>query len=149
MGNLSGQPIQLFSDNKAACDIAHNLVQHDRIKYIEVDRFFIKKKLDLKIVELPRIKSKDQLANILTKTISYRSYSSFLGKLDMCNIYAPTYGRVLLSFLESFQNMVLFIFFVIFFFLFLLFLSLIATMIEMHIESPPYKFDCIFLEKYQ
>ena len=33
-------------DNKEACDIAHNLVQHDRTKHVEVDRFFIKEKLD-------------------------------------------------------------------------------------------------------
>ena len=61
------QPIRLFCDNKAACDIAHNPVQHDRIKHVEVDRFFIKEKLDDKIVELPKIRSKDQLADILTK----------------------------------------------------------------------------------
>ena len=42
--------------------------------------------------------------------------------------------------------MVLFIFFVILF-LFLSFLSLIEIMIEKDIESPPYKFDCIFSKK--
>ncbi|RVW90472.1 Retrovirus-related Pol polyprotein from transposon TNT 1-94 [Vitis vinifera] len=30
LGYLSRQPIRLFCDNKAACDIAHNPVQHDR-----------------------------------------------------------------------------------------------------------------------
>ncbi|RVW53045.1 Retrovirus-related Pol polyprotein from transposon RE1 [Vitis vinifera] len=42
---------------RAACDIAHNPVQHDRTKHVEVDRFFIKEKLDDKIVELPKIQS--------------------------------------------------------------------------------------------
>ncbi|RVW75978.1 Retrovirus-related Pol polyprotein from transposon RE1 [Vitis vinifera] len=70
LGYLSRQPIRLFCDNKAACDIAHNPVQHDRIKHVEVDRFFIKEKLDDKIVELPKIRSKDQLADILTKAVS-------------------------------------------------------------------------------
>nr|CAN63629.1 hypothetical protein VITISV_018697 [Vitis vinifera] len=54
-GYLSRQPIRLFCDNKAACDIAHNPVQHDRTKHVEVDRFFIKEKLDDKIMELPKI----------------------------------------------------------------------------------------------
>ncbi|WJZ98413.1 hypothetical protein VitviT2T_016938 [Vitis vinifera] len=63
---LSRQPIRLFCDNKAACDIAHNPIQHDRTKHVEVDRFFIKEKLDDKIVELPKIRSEDQLADILT-----------------------------------------------------------------------------------
>ncbi|RVW36604.1 Retrovirus-related Pol polyprotein from transposon TNT 1-94 [Vitis vinifera] len=52
LGYLSRQPIRLFCDNKAACDIAHNPVQHDRTKHVEVDRFFIKEKLDAKIVEI-------------------------------------------------------------------------------------------------
>ncbi|WJZ92322.1 hypothetical protein VitviT2T_011324 [Vitis vinifera] len=55
LGYLSRQPIRLFCDNKSTCDIAHNPVQHDRTKHVEVDRFFIKEKLDDKIVELPKI----------------------------------------------------------------------------------------------
>ena len=84
------QPIRLYCDNKAACDIAHNPVQHDRTKHVEVNRFFIKEKVDEKIVELPKIRSEDQLANILTKAISSQVFSKFLGKLGMCDIYAPT-----------------------------------------------------------
>ena len=85
----------MFCDNKAACDIAHNLVQHDHIKHVEVDKFFIKEKLDDKIVELPKIRSEDQLADILTKTISSQVFSKFLDKLGMCDIYAPTWKGVL------------------------------------------------------
>lgn len=36
LGYSLRQPIQLYNDNKAACDIAHNPVQHDRIKYVEL-----------------------------------------------------------------------------------------------------------------
>ncbi|RVW73201.1 Retrovirus-related Pol polyprotein from transposon RE1 [Vitis vinifera] len=75
---------------RAACDIAHNPVQHDRTKHVEVDRFFIKEKLDDKIVELPKIRSEDQLVDILTKAISSQVFSKFLDKLGMCDIYAPT-----------------------------------------------------------
>ncbi|RVW45368.1 Retrovirus-related Pol polyprotein from transposon RE2 [Vitis vinifera] len=87
---LSRQPIRLFCDNKAACDIAHNPVQHDHTKHVEVDRFFIKEKLDDKIVELPKIRSENQLADILTKAVSSQVFSKFLDKLGMCDIYAPT-----------------------------------------------------------
>ncbi|RVW86635.1 Retrovirus-related Pol polyprotein from transposon RE1 [Vitis vinifera] len=87
---LSRQPIRLFCDNKAACDIAHNPIQHDRTKHVEVDRFFIKEKLDDKIVELPKIRSENQLADILTKAVSSQVFSKFLNKLGMCDIYAPT-----------------------------------------------------------
>ena len=90
LGNLPRQPIRLYCDNKVACDIAHNPVQHDRTKHVEVDRLFIKEKLDEKIVELLKIRFEDQLADILTKAVSSRVFSKFLGKLGMCDIYAPT-----------------------------------------------------------
>ncbi|KAH9718244.1 hypothetical protein KPL71_022143 [Citrus sinensis] len=87
LGYPSQQPIQLYCDNKAARDIAHNPVQHDRTKHVEVDRFFIKEKLDEKIFELPKIRSEDQLPDILTKAISSRAFTKFLDKLGMQDIY--------------------------------------------------------------
>ncbi|WKA09914.1 hypothetical protein VitviT2T_027524 [Vitis vinifera] len=90
LGYLSRQPIRLFCDNKAACDIAHNPIQHDRTKHVEVNRFFIKEKLDDKIVKLPKIRSEDQLADILTKAVSSQVFLKFLDKLGMYDIYAPT-----------------------------------------------------------
>ena len=38
-------PMRLYCDNKAAINIAHNLVQHDRTKHVEIDRHFIKERL--------------------------------------------------------------------------------------------------------
>ncbi|RVW67394.1 Retrovirus-related Pol polyprotein from transposon TNT 1-94 [Vitis vinifera] len=58
---------------RAACDIAHNPVQHDRTKHVEVDRFFIKEKLDDKIVELPKIRSEYQLPISLPKLSQVKS----------------------------------------------------------------------------
>ena len=83
-------PMKLFCDNKAAQDIAHNLVEHDRTKHVEVDRFFIKEKLEGKVIELPPIRTEDQMTDILTKAGSSDKFSSFLDKLGMCDIYAPT-----------------------------------------------------------
>ncbi|KAK2970690.1 hypothetical protein RJ640_023895 [Escallonia rubra] len=74
LGCVSKQPIKLYCDNKAACDIVHNPVQHERTKHVVIDRFFIKEKLDEKIVELLHIRSEDQLADILTKAVSSRNH---------------------------------------------------------------------------
>ncbi|GKE75717.1 putative RNA-directed DNA polymerase [Tanacetum coccineum] len=56
---------QIMCDNKAAIQISENPVQHDRTKHVEVDRHFIKEKLEAGIIELPFVKSSDQLADIL------------------------------------------------------------------------------------
>ncbi|PNY07799.1 putative copia-type protein [Trifolium pratense] len=90
MAMTPDEPIRLYCDNKAACDIAHNPIQHDRTKHVEVDKFFIKEKLYENMLELPRIRSEDQLANILTKAVSSRVFSNVVSKLGMWDIYAPT-----------------------------------------------------------
>lgn len=65
--------MNLHCDNKAAIQIAQNLVQHNRTKHVEVDRHFIKEKLDQKIIQFPFVKTENQLADILKKTVSEHS----------------------------------------------------------------------------
>ena len=86
--------MKLFSDNKAAIDISHNPVQHDRTKHVEVDRHFIKQNLDTKVIRFPFVRSEDQLADVLTKAVSSRIFYSSLDKLGIHDIYAPTWGGV-------------------------------------------------------
>ena len=81
-------PMRLYCDSKAACDIAHDPVQHDRTKHVEGDRYFIKEKLEAKIIEVPHIRSQDQLADMLTKAISNQVFHTSLDKLGMNDIYA-------------------------------------------------------------
>ncbi|RDY07904.1 hypothetical protein CR513_07929, partial [Mucuna pruriens] len=42
--------IKLFCDNNSTISIAHNSFQHDRTKHIEIDRYFIKEKLNSRLV---------------------------------------------------------------------------------------------------
>ncbi|CAL2239263.1 unnamed protein product [Prunus armeniaca] len=82
--------MNLFCDNKTAIVIAQNSIQHDRIKHVEVDRHFIKQKLQAKVCQFPLVKSEDQLADILTKTISSKAFHNSLDQLGIGDIYAPT-----------------------------------------------------------
>ena len=81
--------MNLYCDNRAAIQIAQNLVQHDQTKHGEIDTHFIKEKLEAKIVKLPFVKSEDQLADVLTKAVSSRVFYNSLDKLGIKNIYTP------------------------------------------------------------
>ena len=87
--------MDLFCDNKAAIDISHNPVQHDRTKHVKVDRHFIKQNIEAKIIRFPFVKSEDQLADILTKAVCRKTFYSSLAKLGIRDLYAPTCGGVL------------------------------------------------------
>ncbi|KAL6133476.1 hypothetical protein ACLB2K_065711 [Fragaria x ananassa] len=84
------KPMDLHCDNTAAIEIAHNPVQHDRTKHVELDRHFIKENLDRKIIRFPFVSSEEQLADVLTKGVSHNAYEDSIGKLGMIDIYAPT-----------------------------------------------------------
>lgn len=90
LGFKPRQSMSLHCDNKAAIEIAHNPVQHDRTKHVEVDRHFIKENLDQEIIKFPFVPSEDQLADILTKAVCGRVFNSSLDKLGMIDIYVPT-----------------------------------------------------------
>ena len=80
-------PMKLYCDNKSAISIAHNPVQYDQTKHIEVDRHFIKEKLDSGLICTPYVSSQGQLADILTKGLSSSNFERIVSKLGMENNY--------------------------------------------------------------
>jgi hypothetical protein len=90
LGLFQQKPLLLYCDNKAALDIAHNPVQHGRTKHIEIDRHFIKEKLDLGIICMPYVSSSDQLADILTKGLSENKFSNLCSKMGLYDVFAPS-----------------------------------------------------------
>lgn len=82
------QAMNLHCDNKAAIDISQNPVQHDRTKHVEVDRHFIKEKLDAKLIDFPFVPTEEQLADVLTKGVSTKVFYDSLDKLGIRDLYA-------------------------------------------------------------
>jgi hypothetical protein len=83
-------PSRLLCDNISAISIANNLVQHDRTKHVEIDRFFIKEKLDDGTIELSHVNSGRQIADSLTKGLGAKDCNVACDKMGMIDIYHPS-----------------------------------------------------------
>ncbi|KAL9447690.1 hypothetical protein AB3S75_015212 [Citrus x aurantiifolia] len=82
--------LKVYCDNKAAISIAHNPVLHDRTKHIEVDKHFIKEKLNTGIICMTYLPTTEQLADVLTKGLHKKQFDKLTSKLAMEDIFKPT-----------------------------------------------------------
>ena len=82
--------MKFYCDNKSTINIAHNLIQHNKTKHIEVDRHFIKEELEEGVVCMFYVPSEHQLANILTKGLNSLMFHDLVFKLGMEDIYSST-----------------------------------------------------------
>ncbi|KAK8951996.1 hypothetical protein KSP39_PZI003390 [Platanthera zijinensis] len=82
--------ISLFRDYKAAISIAHNPIQHDRPKHVEIDRHFVKDHLEKGNLVTPFVHSRDQLADVFTKGLGRDVFFDNIHRLCMTDIYYST-----------------------------------------------------------
>jgi len=76
-------PIEVYCDSQSALHIARNPVFHKRTKHIEVDCHFVRNLLQSGLISLHHISSDNQLADILTKTLTGFKHSTALSKLSV------------------------------------------------------------------
>ena len=81
--------MRMLCDNKAAISIAKNPVHHDRTKHVEIDRHFIKEKIDCGLINIDYVPSCNQTADILTKALPRPAYEGIRSNLGMIDIYHP------------------------------------------------------------
>ena len=81
--------MKLYCDNKSTIRIAHNSVQPDQTKHIEIDRHFIKEKLDSGLICTPYVPTRHQLADVLTKGLCSNVFHKNISKLRMEDLYSP------------------------------------------------------------
>jgi len=76
MGFAQGtSSVKVLNDNQSAIAIAKNDGNHNRVKHIDLTHHFIKDEIQKKVIQLDWIRSEDQIADILTKTLGGQKFT--------------------------------------------------------------------------
>lgn len=68
---------QLWCDNLGAVVVSINLVLHSKIKYLELDLFFVREKEVAGMLKVGHLLAHEQVINFLTKPMSKPSFCKF------------------------------------------------------------------------
>lgn len=76
----------LYCDNMSVVHISKNIVQHSRIKHIDIQHHFMKDLVEEKIISLDHISTDKQLADIFPKALYVIQFENFRSTLGLCVI---------------------------------------------------------------
>ena len=75
--------LNIWCDKMSAICKANNPVQHNRTKHIEIDRFFIKEKINAEIIKFDYVSTGQHIAHCLTIDL-------ICDKMGMIDVYHPS-----------------------------------------------------------
>ncbi|KAH9769752.1 retrovirus-related pol polyprotein from transposon RE2 [Citrus sinensis] len=75
----------LWCDNQSAGELARNLILHSKSKHIELDVHYIRDKVLRKELQVRYIPTEEQVADVLTKALSFPKFNYFRSKLNVIN----------------------------------------------------------------
>ena len=83
---FQNSPVKLFCDNQIVISIANNPMHHDRTKHVEVDKHFIKEKIESRKICLTHVPTSQHVADIFAKGLSKQLFEDFTCNIGMINM---------------------------------------------------------------
>ena len=80
----------MFSDSKSAISIAENPVFHEKTKHFELDLHFLREKVSSKFVEIIKVTSDQQTADIFTKGLYGSQHDLLCSKLSLTDMFSKS-----------------------------------------------------------
>ena len=84
LGLLKDDPTTLLCDNNGAMALSNDPTLHSRSKHIDVRHHFIRKHVETGSIDLARIPSADNLADVFTKALPRPAFERFRSFLGLC-----------------------------------------------------------------
>ena len=81
-------PTIAFCDNQCNFRFAHNPVQHDQMKHVDIDRHYIKETLEHNDISTHYSGSSEQRADVLTKGLIKEQFMKLTNKTGLINIHS-------------------------------------------------------------
>nr|GEW03870.1 retrovirus-related Pol polyprotein from transposon TNT 1-94 [Tanacetum cinerariifolium] len=93
LGDLGEEQIEateIMCDNKSAVMLARNPVLHARSKHIEIKYHFIRELIEKEEINLEHCKTKEQMADIMTKSLAPKKHEEFCSQLGVSQVCPNT-----------------------------------------------------------
>ncbi|GKE63013.1 ribonuclease H-like domain-containing protein [Tanacetum coccineum] len=79
--------VKVFSDSNSAIKIAANPIFHERTKHLEIDLHFVREKIVSGVIEIVKIETAYQIADILTKGLDTKQHNLLCYKMGLIDLF--------------------------------------------------------------